>query len=169
MCSQHRWPPDTCQNLRKLDDRANLKGISQANVTPWEDGQKSFSPLGMRTPNIGKHLALPYEGEKGPAAKPCTLSARRKDPQQSPAPFRIAVTDPEDPALQCRSPSVYMAGVYEQRDLKEGGQAGVLCRNMFNATWSLFGSRGKVVALEKLRIPSPGPKKWPGGEHRSLI
>ena len=41
----------------------------------------------------------------------------------------------------------------------EGVEAGDLCRNMFNATLTIFGSRGKVVVLEKLRIPSPGPKK----------
>ena len=40
-------------------------------------------------------------------------------------------------------------------------------RNMFIATLTLFGSRGKVVALEKLRISSPRPKKCQGGEHRS--
>ena len=41
---------------------------------------------------------------------------------------------------------------------------------MFNPTLTLFWSRGKVVrlvALEKLRIPSPGPKKCQGGQHRS--
>ena len=41
----------------------------------------------------------------------------------------------------------------------EGAEAGVLCRNMFNARCPLFWSRGKVVALEKLGISSPGPKK----------
>ena len=45
----------------------------------------------------------------------------------------------------------------------EGVEAGDLCRNMFIATCPLFGSRGKVVALEKLRISSPGPKKWSSG------
>ena len=49
------------------------------------------------------------------------------------------------------------------RDEKEGVEAGDLCRNMFIATCPLFGSRGKVVALEKLRISSPGPKKWSSG------
>ena len=49
----------------------------------------------------------------------------------------------------------------------EGAEAGDLPRNRFIATPILFGSRGKVVALEKLRILSPGPKKCGGGEHPS--
>ena len=50
---------------------------------------------------------------------------------------------------------------------REGAEAGDLCRNMFNATLTLFGSRGKVVALQKLRISSPNTKKCQGGKHRS--
>jgi len=49
----------------------------------------------------------------------------------------------------------------------EGAEAGDLPRNMFIARYTLFGSWGKVVALEKLIYFSPGPKKCVGGEHRS--
>ena len=52
-------------------------------------------------------------------------------------------------------------------EIFEGGQAGDLPRNRFLCTLTLFGSRGKVVALEKLRIPSPNTKKCQGAEHRS--
>ena len=49
----------------------------------------------------------------------------------------------------------------------EGVQAGLqLPRNRFICTPALSGSRGKVVALEQLRIPSPGPKKCGGAGHR---
>ena len=40
-------------------------------------------------------------------------------------------------------------------------------RNRFPYTYPLFRSRGKVVALETLRIPSPGPKMWVCVQHRS--
>jgi len=49
----------------------------------------------------------------------------------------------------------------------EGGQTGHLCRNRFPCTYTFFGPRGKVVALEKLRIPSPNTKKCIRAEHQS--
>ena len=39
--------------------------------------------------------------------------------------------------------------------------------NRFICTGTLFGSRGKVAALEKLRISSPNTKKCSRAEHRS--
>ena len=50
----------------------------------------------------------------------------------------------------------------------EDAEEGNLPRIRLIATCPLFGSRGKVSALEKQRVSSPSPQKVVGGEHRAI-
>jgi len=51
---------------------------------------------------VGEGIPLGPLGFEGAQHRQTLRPSRRRDPQQSPASFRIAVKDLEDPAVQCR-------------------------------------------------------------------
>ena len=62
---------------------------------------------------LRNHCRLPLGplGFEGAQHRQTLRPSRRRDPQQSPASFRLAVKDLEDPAVQCRWPAVSVSRV----------------------------------------------------------